>query len=168
MSNGCSFSLTQFYVMLQDVPAPCDGFRAADVTFRGGVTMFNSDRSLKMVAWSQDGDGTALNASINAANSAGSTTLVIPGNRIAQISSGTHTIILKATNYLNVTEQAAVTFTKRASGATPVVSVLGGPTQTFRIAQGVAISSQLVAASVCASKTVSTVYRASLALAVMA
>lgn len=167
MSIGCSFSLTQFYVMLQDVPAPCDGSRAADVTFRGGVAMFNCDRSLKMGAWSQDGDGTALTASINAANTAGSTTLIIPGNRIAQISSGTHTIILKATNYLNVNEQAAVTFTKRASGATPVVSVLG-PTQTFRIAQGIAISSQLVAASVCASKTVSTVYRASLALAVMA
>lgn len=139
---------------LQDVPAPCGNSTAADIVVKGDISPHNA-RPVSKLVWSQDGDDLVLSAAVHAANSAGSMSLIIPGNKITSISSGAHTIRLVATNHLNVSGQGELTFTKRDSGATPVVSVLGGPTQTFRVAQGISVSSQLLAASVCSQKTVS-------------
>lgn len=141
---------------MQDVPAPCDVSMAADVVF-DGLSRDGSGRPLKKLVWSQYAADVVLSAAIDAANSQGSTRVVIPGSQISQISSGPHTITLTATNYLDKSVSGSITFTKQASGFAPVVSVLGGRSQDFKVAQGISISSTLVAASVCAQKTVSTV-----------
>jgi hypothetical protein len=129
---------------------------AADVVF-DGLSRDGSGRPLKKLVWSQDAADVVLSAAIDAANSQNSTRVVIPGSQISQISSGPHTITLTATNYLDKSVSGSITFTKQASGVVPVVSVLGGRSQDFKVAQGISISSTLVAASVCARKTVSTV-----------
>jgi hypothetical protein len=143
---------------MQNVPAPCDESTATDVTFDGRASRDSSGRPFKKLVWSQDSADVILSAAIDTANSAangaGSPQLVIPGASIAQISSGVHTIKLVATNYLDVSGEDTVTFTKQQSGATPVVSVLGGSTQKFKVAKGISITSQLVAASVCSSQMV--------------
>jgi hypothetical protein len=141
---------------LQDVPAPCDDSTAADVVF-DGLGRDGSGRPLKKLVWSQDAADVVLSAAIDTANSQGSTRIVIPGSKISQVSTGPHTITLTATSYLDKVNTGSITFNKQASGFAPVVSVLGGQSQNFQVAQGISISTTLLAASVCAQKTVSTV-----------
>lgn len=141
---------------MQDVPVPCDDSTAADVVF-DGLSRDGSGRRLKKLFWSQTANDVVLSAAIDTANSQGSTRIVIPGSKIKQLSDGSNTIKLSATNYLDKSTIGELRFTKQAIGYAPVVSVLGGLTQDFQVAQGISISTTLLAASVCAQKTVSAV-----------
>ena len=58
-------------------------------------------------------------------------------------------------NFLGVVAKAEAQFAKVPAGQAPVISVAGGPQQTFKIAEGVKLTAQLLATSVCAGKKVS-------------
>lgn len=65
-----------------------------------------------------------------------------------------YTLQLVVTNFLDISSTASVIFSKVAAGEAPVVSIVGGPTQSFKISQGVRLSTLLSADSVCAGKKV--------------
>jgi predicted phage tail protein len=95
-----------------------------------------------------------LNAAVDDANRLNSPRLVIPGSKVANIATGQHDFNLTATNYLGVSTLQSVTFTKLAGPTKPAVTVVGGLTQEFFTAQGISITTQLVASSVCPGKQV--------------
>jgi hypothetical protein len=111
--------------------------------------------------WTQAGSDFILQAAIDQANNQnsgnGSPRLVIPGAQVgnANFAATDPTVTLTATNYLGVSGSTDFTFTKVASGLTPIVSVVGGISQSFTIAQGLRVATQLVATSVCADSKVS-------------
>lgn len=121
----------------------------------GGDTRDGSGRALKKLVWEQvGGNDVALGAAITQANSQnnekGSPRLVIPGASFDELAADPYTVRLTATNFLDVsTSSASFTFTKTASAAAPLVAVLGGAAQTFSIAKGISVSTQLLASSVC-------------------
>lgn len=133
----------------------------ADVVIDGSLTRDGSGRPLTKLVWTQEGSNFILQAAIDQANNQnggnGSPRLVIPGAQVgnANFASTDHRVNLTATNYLGVSDFTSFTFTKVASGLTPIVSVVGGTRQSFTIAQGLRIATQLVATSVCADSKVS-------------
>jgi hypothetical protein len=80
--------------------------------------------------------------------------LVIPAADLDTMKNALYTIQVTVTNWLGATHTATTTFEKIASGQAPVISVAGGTQQTFKIADGVQLTSQLVATSVCPGKKV--------------
>lgn len=136
----------------------------ADVVIDGSLTRDGSGRPLTKLVWTQAGSDFILQAAIDQANNQnsgnGSPRLVIPGAQVgdanfAPTTSDPPTVTLTATNYLGVSKSMDFTFTKAASGLTPIVSVVGGVSQSFTIAQGLRAATQLVATSVCADSKVS-------------
>lgn len=121
----------------------------------GGATRDGSGRALTKLVWEQvGGNDVALGAAIAQANSQnsekGSPRLVIPGVSFDKLAADDYTVKLTATNYLGAsTTSADFAFTKTASAAAPLVAVLGGAAQTFSIAKGISVSTQLLASSVC-------------------
>jgi hypothetical protein len=65
-----------------------------------------------------------------------------------------YTLRVTVTNFLGATGSATLVFEKVGPGEAPVISVAGGTLQTFKIAEGVKLTAQLVATSVCAGKKV--------------
>lgn len=127
--------------------------------FDGGLTRDGSGRPLKQLVWEQVGTSDiTLSIAIDAANAAnggaGSPRLVIPGAKLASMAEGAYTLRLTAVNFLDVSSSASASFDKRPMGATPVVSVVGGTQQTFSIAQGISLTTQLLPSSVCSSSKV--------------
>lgn len=57
-------------------------------------------------------------------------------------------------NYLGISSTSSVTFSKVAAGQAPVVMVAGGTRQTFKISEGLKLTTQLLATSVCSGKKV--------------
>lgn len=133
----------------------------ADVVIDGSLARDGSGRPLTKLVWMQAGTDFILQAAIDQANSQnggnGSPRLVIPGAQVGNTKFATaeHSVTLTATNYLGVSGEASFTFEKVESGRTPIVSVVGGTSQSFTIAQGLRIATQLVATSVCADSKVS-------------
>lgn len=130
------------------------------MVFDGSASRDGSGRPLDKLVWQQiTTTDIVLSAAVDKANKEnsdkGAPRLTIPGALLGQIKGGSYTIRLTATNYLGVSGFQDVTFTKVASGFAPVVSVLGGPAQSFQIAKGVSISSALLATSVCPGSVVS-------------
>lgn len=80
--------------------------------------------------------------------------LTIPASDIDTMKNGVYTIHVTVTNWLGATQTASATFEKLVSGQAPVVSVAGGTQQTFKIADGLQLTSQLLATSVCSGKKV--------------
>lgn len=129
------------------------------MVFDGGATRDGSGRPLQKLVWSQVGStDVVLSAAIDKANNEnsgmGGPRLMISGSKIADIAAGSYTLKLTATNFLGVSDSTQAVFAVVASGDTPVVTVLGGSQQTFQIAHSIMLSSQLLAASVCANKQV--------------
>lgn len=81
--------------------------------------------------------------------------LVIPAVGLPNMAAGTYTIEVKVTSFLGASDTASLTFEKVGPGEAPVVSVMGENTQEFKIADGVKVSAQLLATSVCSGKKVS-------------
>jgi len=130
------------------------------VVFDGSASRDGSGRPLDKLVWQQiTTTDIVLSAAVDKANKEnsdkGAPRLTIPGALLGQINKGSYTIRLTATNYLGVSGFQEVTFTKAARGSAPVVSVLGGPAQSFQIAKGISVSSALLAASVCPGSVVS-------------
>lgn len=67
---------------------------------------------------------------------------------------GTFRLQVSVTNFLGAVGKASVDFEKVPAGQAPVISVAGGPQQSFKIAEGVKLTAQLLATSVCAGKKV--------------
>ena len=112
--------------------------------------------------WGQDlsaGSNPVLAAVINDANK-GTTVksrslLSLPAASVALLSDGTYALTVRVTNFLGQTAAAKLSFSKVGPGTVPVISIVGGPTQSFKIADGVNLASALEPTSVCAGKTVS-------------
>lgn len=81
--------------------------------------------------------------------------LSLPASSVAQLTDGIYTLTVKVSNFLGQSATAKLTFKKVGPGTAPVISIVGGPTQSFKIADGVNLVSALEPTSVCAGKTVS-------------
>jgi hypothetical protein len=80
--------------------------------------------------------------------------LTIPAAELDTMKNALYPIQVTVTNWLGATHTAAAAFEKVASGQAPVVSVAGGTQQTFKLAEGVQLTAQLLAPSVCPGKKV--------------
>lgn len=67
---------------------------------------------------------------------------------------GSYTLTVTSTNWLNASSTATVALTLVSSCQAPVLSIIGGASQHFAIAQGIKLDSLLDATSVCAGKQV--------------
>ena len=85
----------------------------------------------------------------------GKSLLSLPASSIAQLSDGTYTLTVKVTNFLGQSATASQSFSKVGPGTAPVISIVGGNTQSFKIADGINLASALEPTSVCAGRTVS-------------
>jgi hypothetical protein len=79
---------------------------------------------------------------------------VLPAADLANMANGQYTLRVTVTNTLDVSSTASLAFNKVAAGVAPVVAVSGSGAQSFRISEGVKLSAQLLATSVCAGKKV--------------
>jgi hypothetical protein len=70
------------------------------------------------------------------------------------MSNGDYFVRAETTNYLGASAAAVWTFTKAASGTAPVIVPLATGTVSYKVAEGVRVGVQLVAASVCSGKQV--------------
>ncbi|KAF8061401.1 hypothetical protein HT031_004492 [Scenedesmus sp. PABB004] len=148
----------------KDVPEPCDPTTAGDIIFDASLSKDASGRRLASASWAQVVAGgavadVALAAAIDRANVAndgkGALRVILPGSALAELKGSSFTLSVTVTSALGATATATHTFTKRASGAAPVVtSVSASPTIYFRKAEGVKVPVQLAAASVCAGSSV--------------
>lgn len=82
--------------------------------------------------------------------------LTIPAAQLDTMKNTLHQIQVTVTNWLGATHMASAAFEKVASGQAPVVSVAGGTQQTFKLSEGVQLTAQLLATSVCPGKKVCT------------
>jgi hypothetical protein len=80
--------------------------------------------------------------------------ITIPAAQLASTANGAYFVRAEITNYLGATAAAVWTFTKAASGTAPVIVPLATGTVTYKVAEGVRVGVQLVAASVCSGKQV--------------
>eukprot|EP00882_Tetradesmus_deserticola_P021985 GHRQ01023850.1.p1 GENE.GHRQ01023850.1~~GHRQ01023850.1.p1 ORF type:complete len:145 (+),score=39.80 GHRQ01023850.1:409-843(+) len=81
--------------------------------------------------------------------------LVIPAASLPNMAAGTYTIEVRVTSFMGAADTTTLVFEKVGPGEAPVVSVIGGNTQEFKIAEGAKVSAQLLATSVCSGKKVS-------------
>jgi hypothetical protein len=112
--------------------------------------------------WGQDlaaGNNPVLAAVINDANKGvtvkSRSLLSLPAASVALLTDGTYALTVTVSNFLGQSATAKLSFSKVGSGTAPVISIVGGPTQSFKIADGVNLASSLEPTSVCAGKTVS-------------
>lgn len=80
--------------------------------------------------------------------------LTIPAAQLDTMKNAVHQIQVTVTNWLSATHTVSAAFEKVASGQAPVVSVAGDTQQTFKLAEGVQLTAQLLATSVCPGKKV--------------
>ncbi|KAF8072463.1 olpB [Scenedesmus sp. PABB004] len=140
----------------QVVSEPCDVASAADITFDATYSRDPSGRPLASLAWAQAGGALspALGSLVDAANAAGAARLAIPPGTVLELPNGEYALSLTATSFLGRTATTTLAWTKRGAGEAPAVSILGGQAQDFRIADGLRVSSALLAKSVCAGQQV--------------
>ncbi len=74
---------------------------------------------------------------------------MLPASDLPSLTDGQHTLRVTVTNFLGAYSSAEATFTKAPAGTAPVIGIVGDRVQQFYIAQGVRLSSALVAESVC-------------------
>lgn len=150
------------FCLLQVVAEACDTSSAAATVFDASFCSDPSGRELTSLEWGQDlaaGNNPVLAAVVNQANRGGSvkarSLLSLPAATVAQLSDGTYTLTVKVTSFLGQSATAKLAFSKVGPGTAPVISVVGGSVQSFKIADGVNLASALEPTSVCAGKTVS-------------
>lgn len=148
----------------QVVVAACDPTTAAPVTYDAGYSSDPSGRRLISLVWGQQAaqgalTDPALDDLINAVNFGGGNLAAkaqfkIPQQTLAQLSVGSYTLTITVKSFLGQVAMATLTFSKKPSGAVPVVSIIGGQSQVFKIAEGLKVGSNLQATSVCGGKEV--------------
>lgn len=160
--EGCRDHVLTLCCCLQVVAESCDSASSAATVFDASFCSDPSGRELRSMEWGQDlsaGSNPVLAAVINDANK-GTTVksrslLSLPAASVALLSDGTYALTVRVTNFLGQTAAAKLSFSKVGPGTVPVISIVGGPTQSFKIADGVNLASALEPTSVCAGKTVS-------------
>lgn len=143
----------------QVVSEPCDASSALDVSFDASYSKDPSGRQLVSYTWSQSGSmNPTLQGLIDEANNAnakhGATKLAISASGIQLLPNGDYTLVVAVMTFLGQTGVASVPFTKKGPGEAPSVSIVGGQQQDFKLSEGIRVSSQLLAKSVCAGKEV--------------
>lgn len=78
----------------------------------------------------------------------------MPATQLASMSNGNYFVQATITNYLGATASGVWAFTKAAAGTAPVIVPLASGTVDYKVAEGVRVGVQLVAASVCSGKQV--------------
>lgn len=143
------------------VAESCDTSSATATVFDASFCSDPSGRPLQSLEWGQDlaaGNNPVLAAVVNEVNKGGSvkakSLLSLPAASVAQLSDGDYTLTVRVTNFLGQSAVAKLAFKKVGPGTAPVISIVGGPTQSFKIADGVNLASVLEPTSVCAGKTV--------------
>lgn len=156
------FSYAGCTMLLQVVAEACDTTSAAATVFDASFCFDPSGRELKSLEWGQDlaaGNNPVLAAVVNEVNKGASlkarSLLSLPAASVAQLADGTYTLTVSVTNFLGQSATAKLAFKKVGPGTAPVISIIGGPTQSFKIADGVNLASALEPTSVCVGKTVS-------------
>lgn len=145
--------------LLQAVVEACDPANTPSIIFDASSSSDPSGRPITTLTWGQEGViNPALDEAITAVNAkpdfATKRQLVLTGTAIAQLTDGLYTIVVKATNFLGRSATARLTFTKQPSGTAPMVTIVGGSEQSFKLSEGLSINSLLQAKSVCTGKTV--------------
>ncbi|KAF6251912.1 hypothetical protein COO60DRAFT_1674268 [Scenedesmus sp. NREL 46B-D3] len=152
----------------QLVSEPCDPSTAADITIDASFSKDGSGRPLARISWAQASNAqgadvtetadvvlaAAVDQANTANNGAGAYRITIPAAQLASMSNGKYFVKATVTNYLGATESSMWTFTKAAAGTAPVIVPLATGAVGYRVAQGVRVGVQLVAASVCSGKQV--------------
>lgn len=146
----------------QVVAEACDTTSAAATVFDASFCSDPSGRALTSLTWGQDlaaGNNPVLAALINEVNKGVSirskALLSLPAASVAQLGDGTYTLTVTVTNFLQQSATAKLSCKKVGPGTAPVISIVGGPAQSFKIADGVNLAAALEPTSVCAGKTVS-------------
>jgi hypothetical protein len=80
--------------------------------------------------------------------------ITIPASQLASMANTDYFVQATVTNYLGATASAVWAFTKAAAGTAPVIVPLATGTVNYKVAEGVRVGVQLVAASVCSGKQV--------------
>jgi hypothetical protein len=124
-----------------------------DVAFDASYSKDLSGRGLSFT-WSQSGINPLLQDLIDKANTAKASRLVITAASILMLPNADYTLQVSATNFLGAVSSRNITFSKKGAGEAPTVSIVGGQQQDFKLADGIRVSSQLLAKSVCAGKQV--------------
>jgi hypothetical protein len=126
---------------------------ALDVAFDASYSKDVSGRGLTF-AWSQAGINPLLQDLIDKSNAAKASRLVITAASILTLPNANYTLQVTATNFLGAAHSGSITFAKKGAGEAPAVSIVGGQQQDFKLVDGIRVSSQLLAKSVCAGKQV--------------
>lgn len=131
----------------------CDPSSALDVAFDASYSRDVTGRGLSFT-WSQSGINPLLQDLLDKANAAKASRLVITAASILLLPNGDYTLQVAASNFLGAASSRNITFSKKGAGEAPTVSIVGGQQQDFKLADGIRVSSQLLAKSVCAGKQV--------------
>lgn len=122
---------------------------------------FGPGRAITKYAWKQVGSAgdVVINAAVDAANSAnggtGAPQLTIPGTMLSKIPAGAYTISLTVTNRMGASNSNTFSFSKVAAGVAPVVTIAGGlSSYSFKWSEGISLTTQLLASSVCSNSKV--------------
>lgn len=133
------------------------------MVFDGGASRDGDipGRTLTKYVWKQVGSAgdVVVSAAVDAANSAkggtGAAQLTLPGAMLSKIPASTYTVSLTVTNRMDVSSSGTFTFRKVAAGVAPVVTIAGGfPSNSFKWSEGISLTKQLLASSVCANSKV--------------
>jgi len=80
--------------------------------------------------------------------------LTLAAADLANMANKQYELQVLVVNYLGASSTASAKFDKVSAGQAPVISVAGGTEQTFKISEGIKLTAQLQATSVCAGKKV--------------
>ena len=139
----------------------CSGSAGTTVTFDGSASPVSQGRPLTQYVWAATRTGgtisLGLSAAIVAANQATAlgtqSRLSLSPTVVAALNADTYTITLTVTNWLAQSASTSITVTK-AAAPVPVVSIIGGSTQSFMPSNGLRLSAQVDKSSVCAGSQV--------------
>lgn len=141
----------------------CSGSAGTTVTFDGSASPVSQGRPLTQYAWAATRTGGALSSGLSAAIVAANqatdlgtqSRLSLSPAVVAALGADTYTITLTVTNWLAQTARTSITVTK-AAAPVPVVSIVGGASQSFTPSNGLLLSAQVDKSSVCAGLQVCT------------
>lgn len=147
---------------MQVIVEACDPLTAPAVIYDAGYSSDPSGRKLTSFVWSQETLGTmnpVLQALIDDLNSgtgdvSSKAQLKISQTTITQLGEGDYTLTVTVKAFLGQVATAKLTFSKQPSGAVPVVSIVGGQSQLFKVSEGLKVASYLQPTSVCGGKEV--------------
>eukprot|EP00775_Hariotina_reticulata_P010860 gene10860-11014_t len=168
LQNDASFSGNIKVVTCIDCTAPvavltgpeviaeaCEISQGSPAVFDASYSYDPSGRPLASITWGGgDVANPVLSQVINSANAINSNRLLLPQSMIAQLPDGSYSLSVTVRSFLGQQHTALLTFNKTGSGAVPVISIVGGPSQQFKLSEGLNLASFLEPSSVCSGKMV--------------